>query len=191
MKTIFKLFTVFSLIFFISCDNEAIIDESQGLTNNQRTKRNEDKGCETAYAFYENGCFLNDDFNRWGWVIGPLKTEIFEYKQETFKIFAAAGQCSPEKGTFIGALHVEGINGILYIDYQIDQNSEYLFTQTHLYVGSAKYPALPNGNPTVAPGKYNYQHDLGDGASEDLYVIELKDFSEDFYIIAHAVVCPK
>ncbi len=191
MKTIIKLFTVFSLIFFISCENEAFIDESQSLTNNQRTKGDEDKGCETAYAFYEKGCFLDDDFKRWGWVIGPLNTEVFEYKEDKFLIYAGAGQCSTEKGDLIGTIHVEGVDGVLYIDYHINPDSEYLFTETHLYVGSDKYPTLPNGKPTVAPGKYNYQHDLGDGASDDYYEIEIKDLSEDFYIIAHAVVCIK
>lgn len=188
MKTIFKLLTVFSLIFFISCQNEAIID----ITDNQRTKGDKEKSCETAYAFDQKGCFLEDDFNRWGWVIGPLKTEVFEEKKETFKIYAAAGQCSPEKGILIGTLNVEGDKGVLYIDYHINQGSEYLFTETHLYIGSEKYPTLPSGRPTVAPGKYTYQHDLGGGDTDDFYEIKLEDFSkEDFYIIAHAVVCPK
>ena len=128
----------------------------------------EEKECETAFARDLDGknCFLEDDFDRWGWSIGPLG----EGTNETYEIYAAAGQCDIYKGELVGSINVTYDNGEVKVEYHIDSNYE--VTETHTYAGKTKYPSI-DGEATVAPGQYSIEENL----------------SGDIYVIAHAVVC--
>lgn len=183
----FILLLLFTSVAFTSCEVEQVQTEaeSQDLLSSERSK--EEKGCETAFAYYKDGCFLDDEdnnFNRWGWVIGPLK----ENSKNEYDIYQAAGKCDINKGELIGSLYVTYTDdGTVEVEYKA--NLGYAFFETHLYVGKNKYPTLKNGKPTVAPGKYPYKHSLPGGESSDYFKID--KVNGDIYIIAHAVVCPK
>ena len=114
-----------------------------------------------------------NDFNRWGWTIGPL-TEG-EY---TFEIWAAAGQCDTAKGTWVGMLNVTYAAEIVQVDYDID--TMYALTDSHLYVGNAMLPRDVNDQYTVAPGQYPFQNGLNS------YTIS--GINGEIYIVAHATV---
>jgi|TARA_R110000764_G_scaffold240105_1_gene343065 hypothetical protein len=124
--------------------------------------------CETAFARGTDGntCFIGEGFNRWGWSIGPLA----EGTEETYEIYAAAGQCDIEKGELVGTVDVTYVGGEVSVTYNIDEG--YTASETHTYAGSNMFP-MDNGVPTVAPGQYYIEENL----------------SGDIYVIAHTVVC--
>lgn len=125
-------------------------------------------GCETAFARGNNGntCFIGNGFNRWGWTIGPLS----EGAEESYEIYAGAGQCDINKGELAGTVDVSYIDGVVNVVYNIDESYE--VGETHTYAGNEMFPTK-NGKPTVAPGQYSITENL----------------SGDIYVIAHAVVC--
>jgi hypothetical protein len=124
--------------------------------------------CETAFAYSGNNqdCFLNYDFNRWGWSI-----PVSEGTTASYDVYAGAGQCDLTKGELVGTVDISYVGGELDVVYNID--SAYDVTETHTYAGSSRFPMNKKGKPTVAPGKYSIQ----------------KNLSGDIYVIAHAVVC--
>tara|TARA_E500000318_G_scaffold104327_1_gene110187 strand:+ start:845 stop:1927 length:1083 start_codon:yes stop_codon:yes gene_type:complete len=128
----------------------------------------EPSGCETAFARGTNGetCFIGNGFNRWGWSIGPLA----DGTEESYDVYAGAGQCDTSKGELVGTVDVSYIDGEVSVIYNIEDG--YVATETHTYAGSTMFP-LDNGEPTVAPGQYYIEENL----------------SGDIYVIAHAVVC--
>lgn len=124
--------------------------------------------CETAFARGTNGntCFIGEGFNRWGWSIGPLT----EGAEETYEVYAGAGQCDVEKGELVGTVDVSYVGGEVSVTYNIDD--AYEVSETHTYAGNTMFP-LDNGESTVAPGQYYIEDNL----------------SGEIYVIAHAVVC--
>ena len=177
MRSIIRVFSLAALVFFLGCNVENVSNSE--LSSDIQVKSV--KECETAFAYYEDGCFLDDDFNRWGWKIGPL-SEGFSGE---FDIYAGAGKCKLTKGEFVGTLSVEYSEGTLTVNYDVVSGK--CITETHLYAGNDEYPTLPNGKPTVAPGKYGNSNSYPDGVSSDSYTID--GLSGDIYVIAHAVVC--
>ena len=125
-------------------------------------------GCETAFArgIDGNTCFIGEGFNRWGWSIGPLE----EGTEETYDVYAGAGQCDINKGALVGTVDVSYVDGNVTVTYNIDD--AYTVSETHTYAGTDMFPTK-NGKPTVAPGQFTIEEDL-EGA---------------IYVIAHAVVC--
>lgn len=144
-------------------------------------------GCETMFGKDQQGadrCFDQDDFSRWGWTNGPF-TEGNTY---TFDIWAGAGQCMTSKGELAGTVKVEYSGGNVEVTYE--SNGDYVFTETHLYVGETMYPQQKRGNRyvnTVAPGQYPEKHDKLDNVLMDDYTVE--DVSGPIWVIAHGVVC--
>ncbi len=130
-----------------------------------------EEACETAFAIGNNDadstCFIEDEFNRWGWTIGPLSEG--EY---TYDVYAGAGQCDTDKGELVGTVDVKYDNGEVTVTYNIDD--AYTVSETHTYAGKNNYPTK-DGENTVAPGQYTITPNL----------------SGDIYVIAHAVVCEK
>jgi hypothetical protein len=151
---------------------------------------------ETAFA-YNGGspgaCFLDldldgdgkDDFNRWGWTVGPLAEG-----NHTFDIYAAAGQCDLGKGTRVGTLTVEYSGGTAKVTYKMEginppTNVAYTMTEAQLYVGGEILPRN-NGEFTVAPGQYPYlATELKNVTTQTFTVTGL---SGDIYVVAHATV---
>ncbi len=177
MKSKILLILIAVLFSFSSCENEPISNEN--ITNQSK----DPEGCETAFAFFKKGCFIDDGlFKRWGWVIGPLQ----DSHNESYDIYAGAGKCDTSKGTLVGTLTVSYDNGTVVVDYQA--HPDWGFFETHLYVGNEKYPLKPNGSITVAPGQYGNSNSFPDGTSFDSYTID--NLTGDIYIIAHSVVCP-
>lgn len=126
-------------------------------------------GCETAFARTNDGsnCFIGNGFNRWGWSIGPLA----EGTEETYEIYAGAGQCDISKGTLVGTVDISYVDGNVSVTYNIDDSI--VVSETHTYAGNDMFPTQKNGKPTVAPGQFTIQEDL----------------SGEIFVIAHAVVC--
>ena len=177
MKSKTLLILVGLLFAFTSCSNEQLSNDS--LLDQTR----DPDGCETAFAFQKDGCFLDDGFKRWGWVIGPIQAPY----SDTHELWAGAGKCYLEKGTLVGNVSIDYIDDYVLVEYQT--YDDWALYETHLYVGNENYPQKPNGQYTVAPGQYGNSNSFEDGSSYDSYKID--DVSGDIYIIVHAVVCPK
>lgn len=187
MKTIHKLLICCVLLLF-SCQVERI-DQSNDLSDNipdQETENSDEEDeCETFFAYGDETnaiCFLEDGFNRWGWTIGPLTSGAY-----TFDLYSGAGQCDLDKGTLVGSLTLNYDEATGTAEVTFEMLDGFVMSETHLYIGSEPYPTGQNGNPTVAPGQFPYQHEL-DAAQSDSYTIS--DLSGEIYIIAHGEVCP-
>lgn len=178
MKAILKLCILSLLILVTGCNVESLDSDTNSLDLGRNLN---EESCETAFAYYEGGCFSNDGFNRWGWVIGPLS----DATDATYDLYAGAGQCNLDNGTHVGTLNVNYADGSVTVDY--NAFSGFGFTETHLYVGNDKYPTKRNGRPTVAPGQYGNQNSYSEAVGSDSYTIN--DLEGEIYIIAHAVVC--
>lgn len=126
-------------------------------------------GCETAFARTSDGsnCFIGNGFNRWGWSIGPLA----EGTEETYEVYAAAGQCDISKGVLVGTVDVSYVDGNVSVGYNIDESL--VVSETHTYAGNGMFPVNKKGKETLAPGQFTIQENL----------------SGEIYVIAHAVVC--
>ena len=141
--------------------------------------------CETAFAYggAYSRCFELDGFNRWGWTNGPLTTGTY-----TFDLYAGAGQCDLTKGTLMGTVTVTYSGSTVTVAYATTNG--WWMTESHLYVGSAKYPQFKQGKnmvDTVAPGQYPYIHGELAEVTADTYSVG--PFSGSIYVIAHAGVC--
>ena len=185
MKHLLKMsyLLLFVAVFTTACEDELIEED---VTNAVETPGNEtaaDEECETAFAYFEEGCFIDDGFNRWGWTIGPFN-ETFKTE---FPIYQAAGQCNLENGEEVGYIDITYDFEANFVWIHIYAFEGYGFSETHFYVGNEKYPRKNNGQFTVAPGKYTEIHEDLDGTNFDEYLIE--NIEGEIYFIVHAVVC--
>lgn len=192
MKKNFFLITSFlAAAIFSSCEKN---ENGSGPGTNLKSGISPEviNGCETAFARKTSAshayCFTTldldsngaPDFNRWGWSNGPL----IEGTSTWYNLYAAAGQCDPDKGIIVGRMDVHYREGAVNIVMSVKPG--YTLDETHLYVGNEIVPKLDNGKYTVAPGQYPYAHDLN-GTKADYYTIE--NVSGRIYVIMHAVVC--
>jgi hypothetical protein len=134
-----------------------------------------DEKTETAFAYGggtnandEDGttCFENlGDISRWGWSMGPLGEETYEWD-----FYTGAALCDISKGTKVGTVTVVYNNGTVDVTYNMKEG--YTANPTHVYAGITPLPLDKKGDPTVAPGQY--------------YIAE--NLSGDIYVIVHAEV---
>jgi hypothetical protein len=152
--------------------------------------------CETAYAFGVDAftesnyavCFRDidenedgaADFNNWGWTNGPLEEGSYE-----FPLYAGAGKCDINKGTLVGMLFVDYLNGTASLTLSLSEG--FTLNETHLYAGNDILPLDVNGEYTVAPGQYPYKQESLNGST--MYWFDIDSLSGGIYVIAHAVVC--
>jgi len=138
--------------------------------------------CETAWAYGGDYAENLSDYvtaERWGWTNGPLDND----ENYTFELWAGAGRNDLNKGTLVGSLYVEYIDGVWRVTYRIDAG--FAMREAHLWVGE---DVLPNGDGgyTAAPGQFPYKEE---GISTE-YTFEVTDLPSDgIYVAAHAVVC--
>ena len=177
MKTKFLLVAILLAFTFTSCEKDEILDNT--LTEQTR----DPDGCETAFAYEKDQCFYEYGFKRWGWLIGPIS----EPYNDIHDLYAGAGKCKKTNGELVGYISINYMDDYVEVEYHM--TGDYGLIETHLYVGNNMFPQLPNGNNTVAPGKYGNQSSHPEGTDYASYKID--DVSGDLYIIAHAVVCPK
>ncbi|CAB9509636.1 expressed unknown protein [Seminavis robusta] len=153
------------------------------------SEEHESQGCETAFAYHQASgtCFsdLGLGINRWGWSIGPISPDS-SVKHE-YEIYAGAAGCDTDKGTKVGTLEFTYDGSQAHAKYMADGN--YIFEETHFYLGTKSVPHDDNGNPTVAPGQYTAVHDVCENSKVDNIVFDLTPAWGDIYIIAHAVSC--
>ncbi|MCX2678314.1 hypothetical protein OOZ15_00020 [Galbibacter sp. EGI 63066] len=171
MKSLTKLIMLVGFVFTMnSCSDELPLQELhyEAVT----AEVNEETAFANCMSPDHISCFLDDGFNRWGWVNGPVTNGL------TSPLIAGAGQCDLDKGTVVGSVDVSynHATGMVSIIFSAEEGWE--ITETHLYVGGEPYPVGKNGKPTVAPGKFPHK-----GQME--YLVPAPN---PFYYIAHAVV---
>ncbi len=138
--------------------------------------------CETAWAY--GGDYAENNWDHatgrsWGWTNGPLDGG----ENYTFELWAGAAQNDLDKGTLVGTLYVEHIDGVWRVTYRTFDG--FAMSEAHLWVGE---DVLPNGdgNYTAAPGQFPYKEE---GISTE-YTFEVTGLpSEGIYVAAHAMVC--
>ena len=145
------------------------------------------ENCETAFGRLspEEQCFIDDedyDFNRWGWTNYIAEESEVPY---IMPLYAGAAHCDINNGALVGEVEVLYLNGEVNVTYHIDLG--YAMSEAHVYIGCDKYPIDSNGNPTVAPGQYNFNLGALDNVND--YTLGPVEIEGPFYIIAHAVVC--
>ncbi len=120
--------------------------------------------CETAFAFDGDNltttigtCFLQYGFDRWGWSIYLPGTGTY-----TFPVYAGAGQCDINKGTYVGDVTVVySANGTVTFSYDFEEG--FSASETHFYAGKTTVARDKKGKPTVAPGQYKVTPNLTGG----------------------------
>lgn len=159
-------------------------------------------GDDTFWAYGQisfRGELFKDTFNKngngqWGWVY------IFEPGEEnpsTTPLIAGGGdddgtKSAEEVGTNVGDLVVTKDGDDLEVTYSAAGN--YLFSETHLFVGCALTDLPVTGGGGVAPGSFPYKYDTSDNDGEYFtsatYTIVVSSFScsDTYYIAAHGVV---
>ncbi|NNJ83112.1 MAG: T9SS type A sorting domain-containing protein, partial [Flavobacteriaceae bacterium] len=146
------------------------------------------ENCETAFARLSpnnppSQCFLDDDdynFNRWGWT-----NYIADEGTYTMDLWAGAAHCDTSRGELVGTVTVMYYDDEVDVEYQLTGN--YVMSEAHINIGCDKYPTKRNGQPTVAPGQYNFNS--GSLNYVQNYTLEDVDVTGPFWIIAHGVTC--
>ena len=138
--------------------------------------------CNTAYGLLEGSetCFSDGGFLQWGWTNYIVTEGIY-----TMDLWAGAAHCDTNNGALVGTVTVTYEAGMVDVLYQL--TSGYVMSQGHVYIGCEPYPEDDAGNPTVAPGQYNFNFGSLDYAYS--YSLEDVEMNGPFYIIAHARTC--
>ena len=171
-------------------NKEASVDESSS-ENHQHTEHcgcDQSEECETAFGRWcdcasSNTCFmeLGLNSNRWGWSV-MLK----DYRTYDFGLFAGAGQCSLDKGTYVGNVQVtfNSDGSVSYDENSITIEDGFDLKDLHFYAGDTPTPINKNnGEPTVAPGQYYNEGDLDNSEGD------LGEPDGVVYVIFHAEIC--
>ncbi|MGM0545665.1 MAG: hypothetical protein ACQEST_03005 [Bacteroidota bacterium] len=172
----------------IENDGQTIMIEDETAFAVKTRSDNGQSSVDTDYSTcFDEEIIPGVTFNNWGWTNGPISENSGE---QTYDIYAAAGQCDLTKGTLVGTLTVNYQNGTFTATYTMTEtsaltNSLYTLLETHLYVGTDPYPTGSNDNYTVAPGQYSDQQNHDDITE---YTYEIDGLSGDVYFIAHSVV---
>ncbi|WP_166435211.1 T9SS type A sorting domain-containing protein, partial [Christiangramia sabulilitoris] len=139
--------------------------------------------CETIFGYASEDisrCFLEDDFNRWGWT-----NELTAEGSYDLTLYAGAGQCDRTKGAVAGTATIDYSGGEVTVTYQMDG---YTLSEAHVYIGCTPYP-LKNGSPTVAPGQYNFNPRFSENVQAyQVGPVDVSDLDE-VYVIVHGVAC--
>lgn len=134
--------------------------------------------CETAYMEGDTALNTLANANRWGWA-EHYQTSI-DGASETYDIWAGAGQNDTSKGEHIGTAEIS-IDGD-EITLEITLNPNVSLNDLHINLSEN----APSGNDVFAPGQYN----LNDEVDENTLTYTWdRGYSDDFYIIIHAVAC--
>ena len=174
--------------------------------------------CDTAFARPagedtsgdDSYCFINEvppygelstdvlSSERWGWT-NHIKLSDFTSEnnfEQTFRLYAGAGQCDINNAENVGELSIvyNSAEDNVVVTYEIERVPDevgYIFSGAHLYVGEEPYPTKKKGKTTeytVAPGKYPFNTK---GGMEPTYkiVYTIEDVLPEFYLIAHASAC--
>ncbi|TDN87558.1 hypothetical protein DET49_1116 [Salegentibacter sp. 24] len=134
--------------------------------------------CETAYMEGDTPLNTLANANRWGWA-EHYQTSV-EGSSETFDIWAGAGQNDTSKGEHIGTAEITVAGDDISLVITLDPGKS--LDDLHINLSEA----APSGNAVFAPGQYNLNDEVSQGTLT--YTWE-RTYSEDFYIIIHAVAC--
>lgn len=185
-----KFLAALLLLFVIGACNNDVLENPTELIKSTEIEYSNDDGCETAFSTWGRNteCFLDldldgdlkADFNRWGWTNGPMTAPWNYY----YNLYAGAGQCDTDKGTYVGRVYIEYNGSSINVKYVM--RGHYTMSEVHFYVGDDKVPTDKKGKYTVAPGKYTYKKEL-DAASTHEFTLD--NINGTPYFISHAVVC--
>ena len=134
--------------------------------------------CETAYMEGDTALNTLANANRWGWA--EHFQEDDDGTSKTFNIWAGAGQNDTSKGEHIGMAEIS-VDGD-EITMEITLNTGVSLDELHINLSEN----APSGNSVFAPGQYNLNNMVD--ANTLTYTWE-RNYSDDFYIIVHAVAC--
>jgi len=116
-------------------------------------------GGEDAIEFFD----INTGNNKWGWTNGPLSEGKY-----TFDLYAGAAQCDLEKGTMVGKLYVEYLDGKVSVSYKMLYGYE--VKESHLFIGNDYLPKDKKGNYTNAPGQLTHEYNVEYSFDGDIYI---------------------
>ena len=165
-------------------ESESEVDDEE---HSDHCGRDDNDSCETAFGRIclcdeLNSCFSEFGFNRWGWSV-KFERPDGEDKTETFGLYAEAGQCDLDKGTEVGSVKVTFYADGTVDYHDFDMLDGFDVKEFHFYAGDTPTPVNKNnGRPTVAPGQYYNDGDLGPEVGSG-------DPDGIVYVILHAVVC--
>ena len=169
-------------LLFTSCETEPVADEAVTAVEGKAKLKSVDSdnsdgdGCETAFGRIcdcdnLNSCFSDYGISRWGWSV-----HLPEPGEGYFNLFAGAGQCDLDKGTYVGRVYIYFNDDKSITHKEVELIDGWELNELHLYSGDEPLPQKKNGDWTVAPGQYTNDGDVdGDGM---------------VYVIVHADVCP-
>ncbi|MDR8390250.1 hypothetical protein NC796_03800 [Aliifodinibius sp. S!AR15-10] len=148
---------------------------------------NDEQIIDSGYSACFDKQLLEDNFfPRWGWTNGPITEGSGSLK---FNIYSEVGQCDLNNGTPVGELVVNYDGGTFTANYKMTKISKYTgkpytMTETHLWVGSERYPTH-DGKYSVAPDQYGNVN-KHDRVTEFTY--KITGLSGPVFFISHASV---
>jgi len=134
--------------------------------------------CETAYMEGDTELKTLANSNRWGWA-EHYQTSV-DGASKTFDIWAGAGQNDTSKGEHIATAEISVDDDDITLEITLEPGVS--LNELHINLSEA----VPSGNDVFAPGQYNLNDEVSAGTLT--YTWE-RDYSDDFYIIVHAVAC--
>jgi hypothetical protein len=179
--------------------NDFALDDFSMVKNFNFRNKELRKECfsETAWAFGGDAATANNTVSgnsssAWGW------TNLYEGGEQTYDLWAAAGQNILSNGVKVGTVTVEPTlePGCVTVRYQVD--AKFTITETHLWVGGTPLPEFLSGGkvkewvPTSSPGLFDKAEMsisgpgiAADGKSAEFTVCGLGDV---IWVAAHAVI---
>ncbi|MBZ9631534.1 thrombospondin type 3 repeat-containing protein [Salegentibacter sp. LM13S] len=149
-----------------------------GPESNNGCPEEEGDYCETAYMKGDTGLNTLANANRWGWAEHYQTSEDGDSK--TFSIWAGAGQNDTSKGELVGTAEISIDDDDITLEITLEPGVS--LNELHINLSEE----VPSGNNVFAPGQYNLNDEVNAGTLT--YTWE-RDYSDDFYIIVHAVAC--
>lgn len=158
------------------CDDEC--PYQAGPESNNGCPEDGDDICETAYMEGDTELNTLANNNRWGWAEN-FQTSV-DGDSESFDIWAGAGQNDTSKGEHIATAEISVDGDEITLEITLEPGVS--LDELHINLSED----APSGDNVFAPGQYNLNDEVG---PETLTYTWDRDYSDDFYIIVHAVAC--
>jgi hypothetical protein len=101
-------------------------------------------------------------------------------------LYVGASECDVTNAEAIGVLFVDANRA--EVVFEVDEDSEWVLSQLHVYVGSDKAPLARDGSP-VSPVDYPRVEVFEDPTKTATVELDDGDLQVGHYVIAHASVC--
>jgi hypothetical protein len=101
-------------------------------------------------------------------------------------LYVGASECDVSNAEAIGVLFVDANRA--EVVFEVDEDSEWVLSQLHVYVGGDKAPLARDGSP-VSPADYPRVEVFEDPTKTATVELDDGDLQVGHYVIAHASVC--